>query len=149
MTEWFKTICKDGKQLIYDPLRRRYVAHTPEETVRQWTLKMLIEQALVPKGLIAVEYSIKVNKLDKRCDIVVFDKSGSPLVIVECKAASVTIDEKVFDQAVRYYSALKPKYIILTNGTSLFCFKVTTNGIENVEKVPTYEEMTGYIKKNT
>ncbi len=149
MTEWFKTICKDGKQLIYDPLRRRYVAHTPEETVRQWTLKMLIEQALVPKGLIAVEYSIKVNKLDKRCDIVVFDKSGSPLVIVECKAASVTIDEKVFDQAVRYYSALKPKYIILTNGISLFCFKVTTNGIENVEKVPTYEEMTGYIKKNT
>ena len=141
MIEWFKTIIKDGKQQIYDPVRQRFVALTPEEEVRQWTLKMLVEQVLVPKGLIAVEYSIKVNKLDKRCDIVVFDRSGSPLIIVECKAATVTINEKVLDQAVRYYSALKPKYIILTNGENLFCFKVTEGGFENMSEIPTYEEI--------
>lgn len=141
MIEWFKTIIKDGKQQIYDPVRQRFVALTPEEEVRQWTLKMLVEQVLVPKGLIAVEYSIKVNKLDKRCDIVVFDRSGSPLIIVECKAATVTINEKVLDQAVRYYSALKPKYIILTNGVNLFCFKVTEGGFENMSEIPNYEEI--------
>ena len=142
MIEWFKTISKDGKQQVYDPVRQRFVALTPEERVRQCTLKMLVEQVLVPKGLIAVEYSIKVNKLDKRCDIVVFDRGGNPLVIVECKAASVTISEKVLDQAVRYYSALKPKYIILTNGAELYCFKITPNGIENPGEIPSYEEMT-------
>lgn len=140
--EWFKTTVKEGKQQIYDPIRRRYVALTPEEHVRQHTLKMLVEQTLVPAGLIAVEYSIKVNKLDKRCDIVVFDKGGNPLIIVECKAAHVKINEKTLDQAVRYYSALKPEYLILTNGVSLYCFRITANGIENLGTLPTYPEMT-------
>ena len=140
--EWFKTSVKDGKQQVYDPIRKRYVALTPEEQVRQHTLKLLVEQVQVPTGLIAVEYSIKVNNLDKRCDIVVFDKTGSPLIIVECKAAHVKISEKTLDQAVRYHSALKPRYIILTNGISLFCLFVTANGIEPLSEIPSYTAMT-------
>jgi len=142
MTEWFKTSNNNGKVQIFDPIRQRYVALTPEEQVRQYTLKILVEQILVPQGLIAVEYSIKVNKLDKRCDIVVFDRAGNPLVIVECKAAEVKICDKTLDQAVRYYSALKPKYLILTNGASIFCFKATEGGLVQLEKIPPYDEMT-------
>lgn len=141
--EWFKTSVSDGRRQIYDPIRRRFVTLTPEEEVRQHTLKMLVEQALVPAGLIAVEYSIRVNRLDKRCDIVVFDKSGTPLAIVECKAPHVKISDKVLDQAVRYHSTLKPKYIILTNGISIFCFRITPRGIESTHTLPTFAAMTG------
>ena len=118
------------------------MALTPEEHVRQHTLKFLVEQVQIPTGLIAVEYSIKVNNLDKRCDIVAFDKNGCPLIIVECKASHVKIDEKTFDQAVRYYSALKPRYLFLTNGISLYCFHITTDGIEPLTAIPSYMEMT-------
>ena len=142
MTEWFKTSTNNGKLQIFDPIRQRYVALTPEEQVRQYTLKILVEQILVPQGLIAVEYSIKVNKLDKRCDIVVFDRTGSPLAIVECKAAEVKISANTLDQAVRYYSALKPKYLILTNGTNIFCFKAMAGELVQLEKIPLYDEMT-------
>lgn len=142
MTEWFKTSTNNGKLQILDPIRQRYVALTPEEQVRQYTLKILVEQILVPKGLIAVEYSIKVNKLDKRCDIVVFDRTGSPLAIVECKAAEVKISAYTLDQAIRYYSALKPKYLILTNGTNIFCFKAMAGELVQLEKIPLYDEMT-------
>lgn len=141
MIEWFKTSNNNGKVQIFDPIRQRYVALTPEEQVRQYTLKILVEQVLVPQGLIAVEYSIKVNKLDKRCDIVVFDRTGSPLVIVECKAAEVKICAKTLDQAIRYYSALQPKYLILTNGTNIFCFKATESGLVQLENIPAYDEM--------
>ncbi len=142
MAEWLKAEMRNGKQMVFDPFRKRYVAYTPEEHVRQCTLRMLVEQQGVPRGLIAVECPVKVNRLNKRCDIVVFDKAARPLAIVECKAATVAIDNSVLDQAVRYYTALKPRYLVLTNGVVLFCFRVTTAGLVQLEKMPMYEEMT-------
>ena len=111
--QWFKTEQREGKTFVFDPLRRRFVALTPEEEVRQKVLYLLVEHLKVPAGLVAVEYSIKVNGLDKRCDAVVFGSEGRPLMIVECKAQSVKITAKTFDQAVRYYSALQPKFLLL------------------------------------
>ena len=104
--QWFKTEQREGKIFVFDPLRKKYVLLTPEEEVRQKVLYLLVEQLHVPSGLLAVEYSVKVNGLDKRCDAVVFGKDGQPLMIVECKAQSVKITDKVLDQAVRYHSAL-------------------------------------------
>ena len=134
---WFTTIIEDEKIKVFDPIRKIYCALTPEEEVRQKVLYYLVEVKKYPAGLIAVEYSIKVNNLPKRCDIVVFNKSGLPEMIVECKAESVPITQKVLDQAIRYYSGLNVNYILLTNGKTMFCYHID---IEN-KKIEAMREM--------
>ena len=99
-------------------------------------LHYLVETRKVAAGLIAVEYSIKVNNLPKRCDIVVFNNLGEPQMIVECKAESVPITEKVLDQAIRYYSGLNVKYLTLTNGKTMFCYKVEDGKLEPLTEFP-------------
>ena len=134
--DWFKTKISDNKTLVFDPLRRQWVSLTPEEQVRQKMLNYLVETRELPAGLVAVEYSIKVNNLPKRCDIVIFNNLGEPQMIVECKAESVPITEKVLDQAIRYYSGLKVKYLTLTNGKTMFCYKVEEGRMEALSEFP-------------
>ncbi len=133
---FFKTQTIDNKTQVFDPLRRQWVSLTPEEQVRQKMLYYLVETRKVAAGLIAVEYSIKVNNLPKRADIVVFNNLGEPQMIVECKAESVPITEKVLDQAIRYYSGLKVKYLTLTNGKTMFCYQITDGKIEVLTEFP-------------
>lgn len=140
--QWFKTEQREGKIYVFDPLRRRFVALTPEEEVRQKVLCLLVERLHVPAGLIAVEYSVKVNGLDKRADAVVFGREGLPLMIVECKAAGVRLTDKVLDQAIRYHSALHPRYLMLYNGATCYCFKVEEGSLYAMDHLPDYGEMT-------
>lgn len=137
--EWFKTeIAADGRTVVFDPLRRQYVALTPEEQVRQKMLYYLVETKGMAAGLIAVEYSIKVNNLPKRCDIVIFNNLGEAKMIVECKAESVTISEKVLDQAIRYYSGLKVDFLTLTNGKSMYCYKIENGRLIPLSEFPDF-----------
>lgn len=137
---WFNTIIEDGKTKVFDPIRRIYCALTPEEDVRQRVLYYLVEKKNYPAGLMAVEYSIKVNNMPKRCDIVLFNKSGQAEMIVECKAESVPITQKVLDQAIRYYSGLNVNYILLTNGKTMFCYHIDieNNRIEALREIPVF-----------
>lgn len=139
--QWFKTEEREGKTYVYDPLRRRQIVLTPEEEVRQRVLYLLVECLKVPAGLLAVEYSVKVNGLDMRADAVVFSTEGSPLMIVECKAPTVTLTEAVLEQAVRYHSALRPKYLLLSNSTTTYCFKVEGQSLCPLDHLPDYAEM--------
>ena len=138
---WFNTKVENGRTMVFDPIRKIYCTLTPEEKVRQETLYMLVEQLHVPSGLIAVEYSIKVNSLNKRCDAVVFNTMREPLMIVECKANSVKISNKTLDQAIRYFSALRPRFILLTNGLTYHCFHIHENTISHLYQIPDYETM--------
>jgi hypothetical protein len=140
--QWFKTEEREGRRMVFDPLRRRLVALTPEEEVRQKVLYLLVEHLGVPAGLLAVEYAVKVNGLDKRADAVVFGTDAKPLMIVECKAPSVKITEKVLDQAVRYYSALKPRFLMLYNGENCYCFKVEQGTLKALDQLPDFRKMT-------
>ena len=139
--QWFKTQQQGEKTLVFDPLRKRYCTLTPEEEVRQKALYILVEHLGIPAGLIAVEYSIKVNGLDKRCDAVVFSTEGTPLMILECKAASVKITQNTLEQAVRYYSALQPKYLMLYNGQECYCFKIENGKLTTLDHLPNYQEL--------
>ena len=139
--QWFKMEEREGKTYVYDPLRLRQVVLTPEEEVRQRVLLLLVEHLKVPAGLLAVEYSVKVNGLDKRADAVVFGTDGRPLMIVECKAPSVTINEAVLEQAVRYHSVLRPKYLLLSNSITTYCFKVEGQTLCPLDHLPNYAEM--------
>ena len=140
--QWFKTEDREGKTFVFDPLRRRYVALTPEEEVRQKTLYLLVGHLGVPSGRLAVEYSMKVYGLDKRADAVVFDAEGKPLMIVECKAPNVTLNQAVLEQALRYHSVLHPKFLLLTNGAAIHCFKVDNAQLTAMDRLPDYNEMT-------
>ena len=139
--QWFKTETKDGKTYVFDPLRSRFVALTPEEEVRQKMLYFLVEHLHVPAGLVAVEYSVKVNGLDKRADAVVFGTEGRPLMIVECKAPSVALTQAVLEQALRYHSALQPKFLLLSNGEAIHCLKVEKGTVQAMDHLPDFAEM--------
>lgn len=137
---WFNTIIEDNRTKVFDPIRKIYCTLTPEEEVRQKMLYYLVEQKKYPAGLIAVEYSIKVNGLPKRCDIVVFNKETKPKMIVECKAEYVPITQKVLDQAIRYYSGLNAEYLVLTNGKTMFCYHIDIENkkMEALNKLPDF-----------
>ncbi|MGB3073873.1 MAG: type I restriction enzyme HsdR N-terminal domain-containing protein [Chitinophagales bacterium] len=115
---------REGQSQIFDAIRKRFVALTPEEWVRQHWLRYLIEEKKYPRSLIAVEMSLKLNKLSKRCDIVVYGKNGKPQLIVECKAGDVKLTQKVFDQIARYNLTLKVKYLVVSNGSKSFCCEI-------------------------
>ena len=106
----------DGRREVLDPVRRRWVALTPEEWVRQQTLLLLHDHYGYPYELMQVEGAISVNGMTRRCDIVVYDREGKPRMIVECKQPEVPINQKVCDQACRYNTVLQVPLLLLTNG---------------------------------
>ena len=139
--QWFKTEEREDKTFVFDPLRKRFVLLTSEEEVRQKMLYLLVEHLKVPAGLVAVEYSMKVNGLDKRADAVVFGTEGCPLMVVECKAPSVEMTQAVLDQALRYHSALRPRFLLLSNGIATYCFKSEGQILQPLDHLPDFNEM--------
>ena len=120
----FKITERNGKRLILDSLRRKYVALTPEEWVRQHVVQFLINYKGYPKGLLANEVQIALNGTRKRCDTVVYDTSLKPRMIVEYKASSVEITQAVFDQITRYNMVLHVEYLLVSNGIQHYCCRI-------------------------
>ncbi|MFN0274580.1 MAG: type I restriction enzyme HsdR N-terminal domain-containing protein [Chitinophagales bacterium] len=110
----------DTQQLIFDVIRRKYVSLTPEEWVRQHIIHYLLYDHHFPKALISVEKQVVVNTLSKRTDIVLYNTSASPKLIVECKAPEVKITQKTFEQIARYNLSLQVPYLWVTNGATHF-----------------------------
>lgn len=129
---------------IYDTLRRRHVALTPEEWVRQHFTRFLIEERGFPAGLMANEVSLTQNGIQRRCDTLVADRQGNPLAIVEYKAPSVTVSQKTFDQIVRYNMVLKARYLLVSNGLTHYCCKIdyATGSYSFLPDIPSYQSMT-------
>ncbi|MES2396159.1 MAG: type I restriction enzyme HsdR N-terminal domain-containing protein [Bacteroidota bacterium] len=126
---------------IFDSIRKKYVMLTPEEWVRQNFLQFLIQEKNYPSSLIAVEAGLKYNQLQKRMDVLVYDKQGTPHLMVECKAPEVKINQDVFDQIARYNMAFKVKYLVVTNGMHHFCclMDYTNNAYQYLEQIPVFE----------
>ena len=106
---------------VFDPFRKKYVALTPEEYVRQHFTAWMTGSLGYPASLMSNEVSIKLNDTCRRCDTVVFRSDGTPVVIVEYKAPSVSITQGVFDQIARYNMTLRSRYLIVSNGLRHFC----------------------------
>lgn len=128
---------------IWDPLRRKSVRNTPEEQVRQWFISVLHEGMGVPEHMMGSEVALKHGAKEYRADIVVYDRSAMPVMIVECKRPEVTLDQEVVDQALRYNKELDVKYIAITNGPKTFIFERTAEGWQFMQKAPLWEEMAG------
>ena len=119
-----KIILREGKYVIFDDIRLRYVALTPEEWVRQHFIHFLIEYKGYPKMLMANEILLRLNGTKKRCDTVLYRQDLSARVIVEYKAPHIKITQKVFDQIVRYNMVLRVDYLIVSNGLEHYCCKM-------------------------
>ena len=112
----FRTAERDGKRTVYDPVRDRYVRLTPEEWVRQHFVQYLVQALRVPAGLVAVEAAFELQGQPQRADIIVHDRRGEPLLLVECKAPRISIGQDAFDQGARYNLVLGAPYLVVTNG---------------------------------
>ncbi|MEW7292914.1 type I restriction enzyme HsdR N-terminal domain-containing protein [Aquimarina sp. 2304DJ70-9] len=112
----FRFKSSENKVSIFDRIRKKFIILTPEEWVRQHTVHYLIEEKKYPESLINVEKLIKLNDLNKRYDIIIFNPDGSIFLIVECKSNTVKVTQDVFDQIARYNLALDAEYLMITNG---------------------------------
>lgn len=137
-----KTKTEAGVQLIFDPFRGRWVAHTPEEGVRQWFCCYLVNEKGYSQTSIATESGLKLNGSLRRCDTVVY-KAGKPAVLIEFKAPDVQISSDTLLQAVSYNTKLKAPYIILTNSKQLYCIKLDLlNGTHKyLSEIPEFSEL--------
>ena len=128
---------------IFDMVRKKFVALTPEEWVRQHLLHFLIEEKKYPASLLAVEKELSVAGIKKRTDVVVYSRNAEPLMIAECKSPDVALNQNVFDQAARYNLPLNVSYLFLTNGLIHYCCRINPaeKKYELVDGVPEYEEL--------
>lgn len=136
----FRILDKAGRLAIFDPVRKKYVALTPEEWVRQHVIQYLYREKQVPISLIRAESEIRLYKTRKRFDLAVFDRNGKALLVVECKSPSIAVTQDVLDQAARYNITLKVGFLMLTNGMQhIYCHIDTNTGITRmINDLPDY-----------
>lgn len=135
-------IDNDQKRTIFDVLRQRYVALTPEEEVRQHFIHHLITEKGYPQNLLANELNITLNGTSKRCDSVLFSPTLEPVMIIEYKAPRVQITQQVFEQILRYNIVLKVKYLVLYNGVQLVVCQIDSqNQVKILPSMPDYQDL--------
>ena len=128
-------------ELIWDPLRRKEVAATPEERVRQWFIIQLRDAFGVPEHMMMSEVGFRFGAKNWRADIVVYDRTAAPLAVVECKRPDVALDARVLEQAMRYNSVLGVRFLFVTNGKMTYLYRLEGETFVPMDSVPTYEEM--------
>src|SRR6478735_8545566 len=143
----YKLKHSDGNSFIFDPVRKKFVLLTPEEWVRQHFLHYLTNHLAYPKTLISIERGLHYNQLQKRTDLRVYSSEGNPLVLVECKAASVNISAETVKQASVYNQTLRAPYVMLTNGLEHYCWKVefATSRFEPLLEIPVFGTLEGNL----
>jgi len=134
---------KDGKRTIFDFLRRKYVALTPEEWVRQHFTHYLIGHKGYPKGLMGNEVELHVGEKRLRCDTILYNKQAQPQMIIEYKAPTIQIQQKTFDQISVYNLLLHVDYLIVSNGLEHYCCKMDYDSQKYLflKDIPDYQNL--------
>jgi len=132
---------ENGQQKVFDIVRKKYVALTPEEKVRQLLIHYLIQEKNYPKNLLVLEHEFRLNGLSKRADIVVMNTEGIPLMLIETKAPDVYVTQKAIDQIVSYNLHYKVKFLLITNGSEFFMYRLQGNSVIQLPEIPSYNEL--------
>ncbi len=135
----FRIKREDGKEFIFDALRKRWLQLTPEEWVRQNFIQHLVRTQHYPAAMIAIEKEIAVGELRKRFDIVVYDARHQPWMMVECKAQSVALGDAVLQQVLRYHLAIPATYLLITNGNECFGWEKQGHNLELMHELPAWK----------
>ena len=130
----------ENKTHIFDVIRKKFVVLQPEEWVRQHCLNYLINEKNYPISLLNVEKQLKINRLIKRYDVVIYNNDGSIFCLVECKAPSVKITQKTFDQIAQYNRTLNASYLMVTNGLNHYYCSMNqmSKGYNFIKSLPKY-----------
>jgi len=138
-----RTKTEGNRMLIFDSIRKKYVALTPEEWVRQHLIHYIIVEKNYPATLISVETPLKYAHVDKRSDVLVYNRNGQPLMLAECKAPEVAITQKVFEQISIYNLTIHAPCLIVTNGLQHYCLKAALECSPAcfLNEIPVYEEL--------
>ena len=132
----FRTKNENGNEIIFDPLRKKWIVLTPEEWVRQNFLQYLLQVKNYPASLIAIEKEIKLGDLKKRFDILVYNNNHQPWMMIECKGSTRKLDEKVLEQVLLYNISVPVVYIIITNGNLTFGWQRQADGLIALTEIP-------------
>ena len=131
----------ENKIAIFDEIRKKFILLTPEEWVRQHVVQYLLHEKNYPKSYINVEKLIKINSLNKRYDIVVYQPNGELFLLIECKAPEVKINQETFDQIARYNLVLNAKYLMVSNGLNHYFCQMDFENEKYIflEELPSFE----------
>ena len=134
---------KDGKRMIFDFLRRKYVSLTPEEWVRQHFVHYLVDHKGYPKGLLGNEIELQIGDKRMRCDSILYNKVAQPQMIIEYKAPTIALQQKTFDQVSAYNLLLKVDYLVISNGLEHYCCKMDyeANTYHFLPSIPDHEKL--------
>ena len=134
---------RGNKQLIFDFLRRKYVALTPEEWVRQHFVHYLVEHKGYPAGLLGNEIELNVGEKHLRCDSILYNKVAAPQMIIEYKAPTVSLTQRVFNQISTYNLLLHVDYLVVSNGLQHYCCKMDYEHqtYRFLDNIPDYQEL--------
>ena len=131
--------------MIFDFLRRKYVALTPEEWVRQHFVHFLVEHKGYPQGLLGNEIELRIGEKKLRCDSILYNKVAQPQMIIEYKAPNIQIQQKTFDQIVAYNLLLRADYLVVSNGLQHYCCRMDyeLNSYGFLREIPDYQSIAG------
>jgi len=137
----FKITQRDDLYFIFDEIRKKHLVLTPEEWVRQHFIRYLIKEKNFPAALLQIEGGLSLNQTRKRSDILVYDKLGEKIMVIECKAPSVAITQATFDQAARYNSVYKARWLAVSNGLQHYYAQIdhANEKFLFVENLPDYK----------
>lgn len=138
----FRIVDEGGKLMLFDEIRKKHIIITPEEWVRQHFVQYLINQKGYPRSLIKLEGGLKLHGKARRSDIIVFNTNGERMLLIECKAPSVKIDQKVFDQVARYNMVHKVSLLAVSNGLQHYYCRINfaDESYQFIEELPGYAE---------
>ena len=128
----------ESGELIFDPLRRKWLRLTPEEWVRQNFVQYLVQVKQYPAALIAMEKIIRLGELKKRFDILVYDQHHRPWMMVECKAPSVKLDETVLHQLLRYHISVPTGFLVISNGNTSYGWQKKDRNLLLLNELPNW-----------
>lgn len=132
----FKIKEEDGKELIFDELRKKWVKLTPEEWVRQNFVQYLIQVKKYNASFIGIEKEISLGELKKRFDLLLFDSNHQPWMMIECKAMDVDLTENVLAQILRYNISVPVQYLVVTNGQYTYAWHKTGDKLASIDELP-------------
>jgi type I site-specific restriction endonuclease len=133
-----------GTIQVFDIIRKKFIDITPEEWVRQHIVHFLIQHKQVPSSMISIEKQLILNNTKRRTDIVIFNSLLKPLLIIECKAPQIEINQLTINQALRYNIELKVPAIFLSNGLQHVFLKLENEGSKVLKEIPDYQSLLNF-----
>jgi len=135
----FRVKRENGREMIFDEIRKTWLKLTPEEWVRQNFVRYLIAARDYPSALVALEKRISLGELSKRFDVLIYDRSHEPWMMVECKAMDVALKEEVLYQVLRYNIAVPVQYLVITNGTNCYAYRKQGKQLIPLDELPDFD----------